>query len=67
MQRTLRTSTDGAVSPRFKQLHDDGILTDALDVGEQVTAVVMSEYNGEILDVRTHAEALQAILKQVKK
>lgn len=65
MQRTLRTSTDNAVSPRFKQLHDDGILTDALDVGEQVTAVVMSEYNGEILDVRTHAEALQAILKQI--
>jgi NAD(P)-dependent dehydrogenase (short-subunit alcohol dehydrogenase family) len=55
-----------AFQAMFKQFYEEGMLTDPLDVGLQVVAVILSEKSGEQINVLEEADELAAILAQAE-
>jgi NAD(P)-dependent dehydrogenase (short-subunit alcohol dehydrogenase family) len=53
-----------AFKSMFKRFYEEGMLTDPLDVGLQVVAVILSEKSGEQINVLEVADELAGILAQ---
>jgi NAD(P)-dependent dehydrogenase (short-subunit alcohol dehydrogenase family) len=63
MTQTIRANPDaGASGERLRRLYDDGQMFQPEDVAHWMVAVILSDKNGEILDVRQDSDELDAIL-----
>jgi NAD(P)-dependent dehydrogenase (short-subunit alcohol dehydrogenase family) len=66
MQAEIRSApeerADAALVQRFRENFARGLLADPDHVGELIAAVVLGDFNGQIVDVRTEREVLLGIL-----
>lgn len=58
--------TGEAFQAMFRRFHDEGMLTDPLDVGQQIVAVILSDKNGQHVNVLEAADELAAILARAE-
>jgi NAD(P)-dependent dehydrogenase (short-subunit alcohol dehydrogenase family) len=67
MQSDIRATPAEQAGPitfkRFHDFHEQGMLAAADTIGVLIAAVAVGGFNGEIIDVRAHSDALLALLK----